>query len=261
MDPYLEASWTDVHSTLVPKIRSALQPQLPAGLRAVVEREVLLEEEPDGKLRSYRPDIHVHEGRGVASAPGSPSAAAVLPVPFRLHLPRTTFRQKRVEIVDAEQDHRVVTVIEVLSPANKMPGPDNRRYRRKLDDFARAGVSVVEIDLLCGTPRDHLEVQQADLPEERRSPYLICVREGWVEGDWLVYDQPLRKRLSAVSIPLRSDDAPATLDLQPLMDELYAEAQCYRYIDYTQPPSPKLNPDDTDWARSLVAKWLSQTRS
>jgi hypothetical protein len=67
--------------------------------------------------------------------------------------------------------NRVVTAIEVLSPWNKRAGRLNKDYRRKLDDYARAEVSVVEIDLLRSS-RSRLQVGPDDVPAERATPYL-----------------------------------------------------------------------------------------
>lgn len=59
--------------------------------------------------------------------------------------------ERSVIIMDATNGNKVVTAIEVLSPWNKAPGKLNEVYRRKLDHYLAAGVSVVEIDLLRGT--------------------------------------------------------------------------------------------------------------
>ena len=53
-----------------------------------------------------------------------------------------------VEVVDSAAHDRVVTAIEVLSPGNKAAGVLNLDDVRKVLDHVRAGVNVVEIDLL-----------------------------------------------------------------------------------------------------------------
>ncbi len=55
---------------------------------------------------------------------------------------------RRVEIVDLASGERVVTAIEVLSPANKLPGKAREAYRANQRDFIAAGVNFVEIDLI-----------------------------------------------------------------------------------------------------------------
>jgi hypothetical protein len=43
MDPYLEARWSNVHTTHIALIQEILQPALPFGLRARAEERVLLQ--------------------------------------------------------------------------------------------------------------------------------------------------------------------------------------------------------------------------
>src|SRR5438034_9975831 len=61
MDPYLEARWSDVHLALLFLIKEAIQPSLPAGLRARTEERVILEEETGEPVKGYRSDIAVVE--------------------------------------------------------------------------------------------------------------------------------------------------------------------------------------------------------
>ncbi len=46
------------------------------------------------------------------------------------------------------QDRRVVTVVEMLSPANKTPGKDRNAYLAKREEYLAANVNLVEINLL-----------------------------------------------------------------------------------------------------------------
>ncbi len=53
-----------------------------------------------------------------------------------------------INILDPETKHRLVTVIEILSLWNKLPGQGQREYRRKQEELQKARVNLVEIDLL-----------------------------------------------------------------------------------------------------------------
>jgi hypothetical protein len=54
----------------------------------------------------------------------------------------------RVEILTVEEE-LLVTVIEILSPANKHPGHETTlEYRRKRRDLIRSFAHLLEIDLL-----------------------------------------------------------------------------------------------------------------
>jgi Protein of unknown function (DUF4058) len=215
MDPYLEARWSDVHLTLTVGIGEALQPHLPAPLRARCEEFILPEDEP----------IEYSGG----------------PVIDRF-----------VRIIDVTDRNRLVTSIEVLSPLTKSAGPGNDQYRRRLDDYARDGVSVVEIDLLR-SPRDRLLVKAEALPLEHRSPYLIAVRRGSRGDRWEVYPVPLRNPIPNVRIPLRPMDQDVRMELRPLIRRAYL-AGAHDDIDYARPPDPPLGKDDEAWSDELLRK-------
>ena len=61
-------------------------------------------------------------------------------------------RLSYVEIRD-RRDRELVTVVELLSPANKHPGPDREQYLAKRMELLNGPVHLVEIDLLRGALR------------------------------------------------------------------------------------------------------------
>ena len=249
MDPYLEGRWSDVHSKLIAFIGEAVQARLPADLRARSEERVLLEaDEDDAPLAAYRPDVAVVErptggGAAMAQADVDVEPVEVLDV-------YEPWIDRSVHIIDRTNGNRVVTVIEVLSPWNKTPGRLNDAYVRKARDYARAGTSLVEIDLLRSV-RSHLPVTDDALPPGRRGAYRIVVQRAWQPDRHAVYPIGLRRRLPRVPVPLREHDAEVALDLQPLIDRVYA-AGGHDDIDYARPPEPPLSADDAAWADGLL---------
>jgi hypothetical protein len=252
MDPYLEARWSDVHPTLITAIREALQPMLPGGLRARAEERVLLEAgDEERPPKRFRPDVAIVGAGFGGTARGAVSVAGIVPEPFVVEFFGEPQVVRSVLIVDVTNGNKVVTAIEVLSPWNKSPGRLNEAYRRKLENYEMAGVSIVEIDLLRG-PRGRLKVREMDLPPERRTPYLVCVRRGWVsEERWEAYSMPLRQALPAIPIPLRESDAQVLLELQPLIERVYVGGG-HDDIDYSVPAAPPLTEEDAQWARELL---------
>ena len=214
MDPYLETRWSDVHVTLLTYIGEALQPLLPPDLRARAEER----------------------------------AATMEPILVEVAM-RPPF-ERFVQIINVSNGNRVVTVIEILSPWNKRSGRRNDEYRQKIDDYADAGVNVVEIDLLRSS-RGRLCVGQEDLPVERRTPYLVCVRRAQRADRWEVYPVPLREPLPRIPVPLREKDADVSLDLQPLIERVYV-AGGHDDINYAVEPDPPLQADDARWADELL---------
>jgi hypothetical protein len=257
MDPYLEATWSDVHVKLIGFIGEALTPMLPPALRARAEEEVILEEHGEPSRR-YRPDVALVRAGRHAPARRHPRTTSnrgpglVVPEPIAIEFADGPRFDRFVKIIDVRNGNRLVTAIEVLSPWNKRPGSLNARYMKKVDDYVRAGVNIVEIDLLR-SPREALTVTEMDLPPDRRTPYLVCVQKSWQRGRWEAYPVELRAPIPAVHVPLRPTDDPAVLRLQPLIRRVYA-AGGYDDIDYARPPRPALSPADEVWADGLLRR-------
>jgi hypothetical protein len=156
-----------------------------------------------------------------------------------------------VQIIDIKADRRVVTVIEFLSPSNKLPGAGRELYVKQREERQAADLSQVEIDLLRSGSRI-LSVPLDRIPEGHRTAYAACVRRGWKPFEIEYYRIPLRERLPGIAIPLRRDDRDVPLDLQALLDRCY-EVGCYgEDIDYREEPDPPLQPDDARWADALL---------
>jgi hypothetical protein len=250
MDPYLESRWGDVHTALCIGIRSALQPVLPYGLRARAQQDVLVEDEtqPDRDQRFESDIAVVGTGPRVRRVVPGASIATVEPVVVR-HIP-VVRRSRWVEIIDTSAGGRVVTAIEIVSPGNKRSGRLNRLYRRKLNTYIKAGVNVVEIDLLRSS-RVRLPVRREALPPDRRAVYLTSVCRSDDPSQWIVYPMPLREPLPTIPIPCRAEDSDVPLSLQPLIDQIYREGG-HDDIDYRKPPEPRFDADDSEWAAALI---------
>jgi hypothetical protein len=147
----------------------------------------------------------------------------------------------------------LVTVIEVLSPANKTT--HREAYRTKRRDYVAASVNVVEIDLLRTGPRT---VNVDDTGYDRHyahlgDHYLICASRGVVPGRREVYPCPLRERLPVIRIPLRATDPDIPLDIQSLVDRCYVTGRYWK-LDYTRAPLPPLSEADAAWAADLLSR-------
>jgi hypothetical protein len=250
MDPYLEQFWRDVHHNLITFAQGELNPQLPPDLRARVEERVFVES-LEGPGRSMYPDIRVVErGAGAATGVQAGTSAAVAE-PLLIHLPEEQASQGYIEIIDVGSGNRVITVIEVVSLANKTPGEGQELYLQKQRELKEGHVSLVEIDLLRAGKR--VLVAAESIPPLYRTTYQICVRKGWRLDVVEVYRAPLRDPLPAIKIPLREADAEIRLDLQKLIDRCYENGR-YDDIDYKKEPDPYLLPEDAAWADELLRR-------
>ncbi len=251
MDPYLEQFWGDVHQTMITHTRAAIQKQLPADLVARIDERVFVEPS-DGPSRKIVPDVRIVErGRREEPLIRATSGVAVAE-PLVIHIEQDEpVREGFIEIIDLKSGRRVVTVIEVLSPSNKTPGPGRDLYLRKQQELRDGNVSLVEIDLLRQGSRV-LSAPFELIPDGHRTPYAVCVRRGWKPLDFEYYRLPLRERLPAFLIPLRQADHDIPLDLQAMIDQCWEEGRYGDDIDYRQKPEPPLAGDDAQWADSLL---------
>ena len=249
MDPYLERNWRDVHTTLVAESKRALNRQLPAGLFARIEERVGVEAATDdgGDRNGHlSPDVRV-VSRDVRP---STLAAALAPLdaPFRL-LPTTVpVIERYVRVIDA--DGRLVSVVEFVSPSNKV-GRGLRRFRRNRIELLASGVHFVEIDLVRGGHWRRLMSPQR-CSRRANSLYRAAVRRAGDRVGYL-YPVPLRQPLPDVPVPLRPTDPVASLPLQQLLLTVYADSRYDESVDYARPLDPPLDADDAAWAAALLA--------
>src|SRR5690349_9486225 len=90
-----------------------------------------------------------------------------------------------VEVRDASQGHKLVTLIEIVSPTNKRRGPDRDSYRQKQREILASDASLIEIDLLRSGQRPFEEPGMVQfLASLRPRPdYLVMVNRAWRRGE------------------------------------------------------------------------------
>lgn len=248
MDPWLELPWRDVHASIIIYIRNQLQSQLPEPLVARAEEEVLVDV-PDQPPRLVRPDVTVAEEQ-----PDKGGTAILVPPvsvakPFLVRVAETEV-DRHVEIVDLASAERVVTAIEVFSPANKLSGRAREAYRAQQRDFVAGGVNLVEIDLVRHG-QWVFSADEAAVPLARRVPYMVCVFRAAQPQERAFYSLPLRQGLPRIAIPLRPGDRDVALDLQAVVNQAYEDGR-YERTDYRHPLQPPLPPEDAAWAADLL---------
>ena len=159
MDPYLEdpGLWPDVHHELISVSRDFLNRQLRPKYHVRIEERVYISDENDPGRQVIIPDLRVAEtGSRSRLRPTyltSTSGLAVAEPVELTTLIEDEIREARLEVTDRHQ-RSVVTVIEILSPANKIPGARGRTsYEQKRAEVMNSPSHFVEIDLLrAGTP-------------------------------------------------------------------------------------------------------------
>jgi Protein of unknown function (DUF4058) len=245
MNPYLEQDyvWHDFHERFIPLCSEMLVPQVRPGYIVRLDEHVYIHELPaDERRRAGRVDV------GVARLGAEPLAAAstaVFSAPARGKIvPEIdVVRHSFVEIRD-RRNRELVTVIELLSPANKRLGPDREQYLSKRYQLLSSPAHLVEIDLLRGDPRLPLE----GLPA---CAYYVMVSRAEERPHVGLWPMGLHDCLPTIPIPLRAPDPDARLVLEQLIHRLYDAAGYDDYI-YTGQPQPPLSDADRAWARDVL---------
>lgn len=145
-------------------------------------------------------------------------------------------------------DGRLVTLVDIVSPANKTTEPGRQAYLNKRREGKQSGASVVEVDLvLQGQPT--LEYSRDGLPEW---DYAVTVTRSTQAERYEIYTATLQKRLPRFRLPLAADDRDTVLDLQAAFARCYDQAGFAATIDYHRQPAAVTNDDDRRWLDDLL---------
>jgi Protein of unknown function (DUF4058) len=224
MNPYLENSqlWAEVHSRLIVEISDAISPQVLPKYRVAIEKRVYQVNE---------------ESLSVVSAPHKPINVNI-PIPEEV-------MEGYLEVREVGTGE-VITVIELLSPKNKLSKEGRNAYENKRQKILGSATHLVEIDLLrSGKP---MPISGKEIP----SSYRILVSRSNYRPKAELYPFELQEAIPKFPLPLRTGDNEPLLDLQLLINQIYDRAGFYLAIDYTSDPTPKLSKTDTAWAANLL---------
>jgi hypothetical protein len=254
MDPYLEGYvWPDVHNRLAAQITRQLQPLIRPHYVARLEVYTVSDRVPAHEVGIFFPDVEVvrvlRESAVEAQATSSPSAAIVTPAPasapvaIPLEVRLTSIHIRDVDV----HGNELITAIELLSPANKRE-PGLTAYSQKRDELIKAGVNLLEIDLIRRGIRPWLA---EGWPV---SPYMIALtRARHARAE--VWPLTMHEPLPILPVPLRAPDPDAPLDLPTALITIYDEADYTLSLDYAAPPpEPALSEDEAQWLDEVLRK-------
>src|SRR5262249_19940547 len=145
-------------------------------------------------------------------------------------------------------DGRLVTLVDVVSPANKVLPSGRSAYLDKRREGRSANANLVEIDLvLQGQPT--LEYSRDGLPDW---DYAVTVTRSTQPERYEIYTATLQKRLPRFRLPLAADDRDTVLDLQAVFARCYDQAGFPGMIDYKRDLTLTLNDEDRHWVGELL---------
>jgi Protein of unknown function (DUF4058) len=246
MNPYLENPefWTEVHHLLISVLAETLNPQLLPKYRASVEKRIYQTTE-DGAVLVGILDVTIGQFKqtntgntAVASVSAATPLTVTIPMPFEV-------KEGYLEIKEIATKE-VITVIELLSPANKRSGKGLDAYLSKREDVLASLTHLVEIDLLrMGDP----------MPCRGNIPaydYRILISRNQLRPKADLYGFNLRDLIPCFSLPLRNQELEPTVDLHSLLDIVYDRAGYEFVLDYNNNSTPPLSEEDRSWSISLL---------
>lgn len=242
MDPWLEhpALWMDVHNALISTLREELSAALPESYFVGIEERIYVVDRAEDDYLG-RGDVSVsragqRRGNGGLAERPIDAGAVVVDVPMRDRV-RETYLEVR-----KPKERRLVSVVEILSPANKRPGEDRTAYVKKRQGIFNSDTNLVEIDLLRGWER----MPMRRLP--RPSDYSILVFRSSRRPRAELLPFGVRDEVPAFHLPLDPGEEEPVLRVGETLHRLYERARYHRVIDYARPPVPPLAARDRAWA-------------
>jgi hypothetical protein len=245
MDPYLEHPdlWPDVHNSLISALRDHLVPRLRPRYYVSVEQRTY-RAGLTGLTFIGRPDATV-----VAESRPAYRAAPVAATPPRVvtvELPvPDTVRETYLEVRGVASG-QVVTVLEILSPTNKLPGEGRNHYERKRMAVLDSLTHLVEIDLLRAGPAMPM------FGDDRGAHYRILISREWQRPRADLLPFTVRQPIPDFPLPLQRGEEEPLVPLNALLHELYDRAGYDLRINYRLEPEPPLGEEDAAWADALL---------
>ena len=246
MNPYLEhpALWPEIHSGVISGLMRCLNPQIIPKYRAAVDKRVYQDTIfvgiPDNTV--FQPSLsNVNRNQNLSQL----QTISIVAEPERVAVPvMGEVREPYLEIREIAT-HRVITVVELLSPANKRNGEGRQHYLHKRQSILNSQTHFVEIDLLrTGEP----------MPIEggHKSDYQIMVSRAPERPIAERYPFNLQDPIPAFFLPLQAEDEEPIIDLAQLVQQACEEAAIDLAIDYAQDPNPPLSHEQNHWLKALA---------
>lgn len=247
MDPYLEARvlWPGVHNAMITYMLESLQPALrPKYIARIGERIQLAY-----MGQSYVPDVLLLKTMREQKTLYATQPLLVVDEPQIIASLDEAYNEAYIEII-SQDTGEVVTLIELLSPANKI-GDGRAQYIQKQRDVLASDVHLVEIDLL-GYGQPTVMARNALITEPADWRYLINISRAGQRSRLELYAVPLRQRLPNCRIPLRSPDPDTVLDLTAVFTRTYDIGSYDLLIDYAKAPDTPLRDLEVAWLESYL---------
>jgi hypothetical protein len=154
------------------------------------------------------------------------------------------------ELIEIRQrnDSRIITLVDVVSPANKTTDSGRGAYLAKRREGKGSGANLVEIDLvLQGQPL--LDYSREGLPDW---DYAVTVTRAAQPDRFEIYTTTLQKKLPRFRLPLGGDDRDTVVDLHTTFNRAFDQGSFAAKIDYKRDPAVPLNTEDRQWLDDVL---------
>ena len=277
MDPYLEALsvWPGFHHKLAWRSEHGIE-QASCPLPTMPDLEMREEMgiiEEDGAKQRIVPDVTiVRYPRPPRQSDGGATAVLTetrreISESIEIEARNDPIRHHFVEIRDSSRGHKLITLIEILSPTNKRAGPDREAYESKQREVLESDASLIELDLLRGGRRILPATEIEDKVGSLKPPpsYLVLVNRAWRRARgvpaYQIVAVDLREWLPCIEVPLKRGEKEVLLDLQIVFNRAYDTGPYRRgAVNYgVPPPPPALGDENAVWAAERTRPWRDAT--
>jgi hypothetical protein len=255
MNPYLENPdlWSEVHHRLITAMAIAISPPLRPQYRVAIEKRTYRINTEDSLLIRI-PDVDILSAKQQdkkSDLLGGNTAIISLPIEtenksFTVTVPLPLeIKEGYLEIREVSTG-KVVTVIELLSPTNKLTKSGRKAYMKKREIILGSDTNLVEIDLI----RDGEKMPIINnIPN---TDYRILILRSCFLPSAQLFAFTVRDVIPDVPIPLQPNEQEIKVNLQDLLLEIYEQAGFDLTLDYHNTPVPDLLPKDREWMDILL---------
>lgn len=156
------------------------------------------------------------------------------------------------EFIEVRQrtDGRLITLVDVVSPTNKLNPCGRQAYLDKRREARVQNASIVEVDLVMqGQPM--LDYSRDGLPDW---DYAVTVTRSTQPERYEIYTSTIQKRLPRFKLPLAVDDRDTVVDLQAAFARCYDQGGFGGNVDYRKDPPVVAADEDRRWIQDLMVQ-------
>ena len=227
MNPYLEHPelWHQVHNRLIVSIADAIATQVAPQYFVSIEQRIY-QSFADPQSLVGIVDVGIKQDLWTGQQPlPTEGAVSTIAKPQRVQVTMPWEVKERYLEVREVATKELITVLEILSPANKKAGEGRSLYEAKRIKILTTKTNLIEIDLLrSGQP---MPVQGAPISQYR---ILVSRASDRPHADLFAFD--LQEEIPDFPVPLRGEQPEPIVRLQGILNDTYHNGRLDLLVDY-----------------------------